>query len=202
MRGETIINKKDLETVDFFVKNCKFGAAIQDLYLLDFYTYLSDEHLPKRMIMPAIICDPYEFTFDDRIKLPYENRAYTPGNNMRTIIDLFNPKNNPIDSAVSLDVHVFFDYPDIQSSALYFGTFNPDMRQAIVYGLEKMKANYKTTPRGIIPFTAKVDMVSFASGNSSKTHMVQALEYMHNLNSITMPEQLFDVVDSEVSSRF
>jgi hypothetical protein len=200
MRGETILNKADLETVTYFVNHRKFGDALQDLYLLDFYTYLSDQYNSRGMKKPAIVCDPYDFTFTDHIKAPYQERAYTPGCNMRTIIDLFNPKNDPNDLSVSLDVHVFFDYPNIPSSALYFGTFNKDMRSVIMGALEKMRANYKTTPFGLTPFTAKVDMTSFGNGEFSRTHQIQSLEYINVLNSIVQPEQLFDVVNTESDS--
>jgi hypothetical protein len=138
--------------------------------------------------MPAIVCDPYEFKFTSNNNNAYGPMVYMPSKNIRTIIDMLNPEK---------EVYVFFDYPDVLSSALYAGTFNSHMKHMILKGLEAMKANYKTTPVGLMPFTAKIDMASFAQGRFSRIYTGQSLEYRNIKLPIVSPEQLFDVIDTD-----
>ena len=191
------LSKEELTTINYFVAYGKFGEALQDLYLKDFFDYMSNISHPNGMEMPAIVCDPHNFRFTHNNNNAYYPGDYLPEKNTRTIIDMVNA-----DPALRNEVHVFFDYPDIHSSPLYFGTFNANLRSVITHALEEMRANYKVTPIGEIPFTAKVDMASFATGRFSRNHVMQSLKYKRDLNSIYVPAELFDVIDTEPESRF
>lgn len=171
MKRETQLTKNDEAIVYSFVDTGKFGDCIQDKYILKLEEFLSENYIAGGMSMSYITRQPKDYAFVEHY---------------RTICDALHPEKN---------VYAYFDYP-LPISALYVGTFDKKMKAFLIHAAGQIKANYKITPIDITPITIKIDMTSFLKENFLREDAAQSLEYMHELDSIKHPTQLFDVMDT------